>query len=63
MTEEEKINGENNYSEEDQRGNCCSQTEVLTPAAFKSDTVGVVNKQVGITGWRGRAKTIRAAVG
>ena len=39
------------------------ESEVLTPAAFKSDAVGVVTKQVGITGWRGRAKTIRAAVG
>ncbi|MCP0855259.1 hypothetical protein KU735_23525, partial [Salmonella enterica subsp. enterica serovar Give] len=41
------------YQQEDQRGNGRRQTEVLTAAAFKGDTVGVADEQIGITGRRG----------
>ncbi|OMP13838.1 hypothetical protein COLO4_00847, partial [Corchorus olitorius] len=49
--------------QEDQGGNRCRQTKVLTAAAFKGDAIGVAHKQVGIAGWRGGTETIRATVG
>src|SRR5690606_17179464 len=54
--------GQRANQQEDQRGDRGRQTEVLAPAAFKGDAVGVAHEQVGITGWRSGAEAVRAAV-